>query len=685
MMYRGLTGSDDLLRIGADMPRLRLIVWLVVTAFLAACGILLYREYHSAPPVYRRLPSGRLVPATPVAIVKPSAAMDGGWRDRLKAIYNGDDLAALQTEGRKLGALDPAAALDLLDELCPGWDKRGGLTGKLSVYLRAVLGAWAENDPQATAKWVLTHLKTGGDLSFALHIVAWQWSERDPDAALAWAAGLATVQGRECALRAAFEALAARNSTQAVKQLEQVPDFKTSSLALGAIAAYWAKQDIRSALAWAWKLPPGPGRDYAVANVALELFRSDRNAAASLLEKLPETSARRQTLNLIAAEWSRIDPQGAAARLGARLPEGRALHAASQVAIWNWALTDPAAAAAWAVALPDRRATSAKLHLLSSIASAASKTDSPAADQLQSILRQNESISPAQPGATATTSNSGSPASADSKNTTTTTTDENKTDDSNADDQSGHETGGDNSVTSAVPESAFPDSFFADRSLPILLMEQLPDGDARNGILHLLAVQWAREDPVAAITWALEQIPAGRSRDTTLQVLLWNWTQQDRVAAAQWAENHSDQAMRENAMATVAQAMAGADPATAAVYVQRLPAGEKKFSAIDSIVYRWTLQDTAASTAWALALTAKQGRDYAVFQVGAGRARGDLVAALVWANQQPVGATRDNAVGGVAYIMTQTDPARARTIAEGLADGIGRARVLAAIAAKQGQ
>lgn len=657
------------------MSRLRLIVWLMTAAFLAACCILYLRERHSRSPFYRRLPSGRLVPAPPVAVHIPAAVPHSTSHDKLKALFDAQDLGALQDEGRRLGALEPLAALAALDEFCPGWDKRGGLTGKSSIFLRAVLGAWAAKDPPAAAQWTAGRLKTGGDLSFALHLVAWRWTESDADAALAWANGLSPAQGRECALRSIFAALAARDSALAAKQLEEVRDFKTGSLALGAIAAYWAKQDARSALAWAWKLPPGQGRNYALANVALELFKSDRDAAASLLEKLPATNIRREAMDLIAAEWARIDPEGAAARLGTRLPAGRTLHAASQVAIWNLALKDPVAIAAWAVESPDQRVADAKTRMLAAIAKSAAKSDSPAADLLQAVARQTTGSSSDQTKTTGMTSGGGSGTTSDAGDGTG-SGGATQTDGANTDGQNGE---GEGDSNSAVTESSFPASFFSDRSLAVLLMEQLPDGDARNGIMHLLAVQWAREDPLAAITWAVEQVPIGRARDNTLQVLMWNWTQTDRAAAIEWAASQPDQNVRESAMVSIAQSMASVDPAAAAAFVARLPAGEKTFTAIDSIAFRWASQDMTAATAWAQALAAEQGRDCALFQVGAGRARHDLATALEWANQLPEGAARDNAVAGAAYIMVQSDPGRARSIAEGLADGVGRQRVLAAL------
>jgi hypothetical protein len=175
---------------------------------------------------------------------------------------------------------------------------------------------------------------------------------------------------------------------------------------------------------------------------------------------------------------------------------------------------------------------------------------------------------------------------------------------------------------------------------------------ARNTILST----WAAYDPAGAIQWAeqnheakdgegnpwmigiiqglassdparasqlLAAMPYSEERGEALGVLLPTILAQGNDAAKAWAEGMTDDALKQGAIARVAEAMAAKDPAGTADWLARNP-GEAADRSMDNVISAWMETDKDSAVAYYKAL--------------------------------PAGDIRTNALRGVANSMAMQDP-----------------------------
>lgn len=512
----------------------------------------------------------------------------------------------------------------LIDEKKPGW----------KVVRKSVVDM-ASKDPRAAAEWAIGHVPAGGDRSFALREIMSRWAAVDPKAALGWAKALPAGSGRDSALRAVFQAWAASDPAAAAAGLGQVDDFATKNVTAGMVAYYWARKDLKAALAWAWKLPEGPGRTYALSNIIRQININERlaaQAAGTPVSAQPVQGERRtgdSAIRTLTAMLQAETPGITVESVAALLPGGSVLSPALQIRVADWARKDAESATAWAGQVAgDREQEKAK-------ATVAAVTSPTATSQGN-----------AAGGSTTEPSSTGGGS-------------------------------GQQQAADVVPA----DILAQDRSVAVNLAEQLPDGSMRDGVIGTIALEWGKEDPQAAVAWVVEQLQPGPLTDATVRAILWDWTSRDAVAAEEWAVALTDPAKRELAVAGVAMALARKDLAAAARVADAIPAGDKKFSVISNIAFQWGRLDVGAASAWAVGLTPDGGRDYALIQVAALKTGTDMDGALAWAQTLPAGGARDSALGGVAYAAAGQNLQQSQAIVQSLPEGPGRERAVPAIVA----
>lgn len=554
---------------------------------------------------------------------------------------------------------------------------------------RSYVQNWAARDPEAAAQWAFKNMTNGGDLAFAMRTAAFAWAGKDPGEALAWADRLAHGAARESALSAVLESWARRDPAAAAEALAAVTNFSNASAALGCIAYHWSRKDQRAALAWAWKLPEGAGRTYALSNVAREMRRT-REGGKPADGRETGNRITDPTIVALASLVNDSDRDAAARRIATRLPGGRETMPVIDLRVGWWASGNARDAVEWAKQLPkgrdgdqalaivaqaaatkDPKAASEAAGLMSAgekkkatvrrVAAEWAKTDAVAASAWAGTLPPDGTREAAVAGAA-------QPASVPAETAQPAA--------------SPAETARD---PDPAAEIVFNDIFFQDVSLAIAVAEQLPDGEMREGVVHAVAVEWARTDPVAALSWATAQLPAGRVADTAEKAIVWEWTQRDFEAAAQWAGTLENAAGRERMQAEVALALVRSQPSVAAEYAAVLPPGETRNSSIGQIAYQWAARDVAAASEWAVNMSAADGRDYAVARVAACRAASGVDGAITWASSLPDGPLRDSALGGVAGVMALSDLNRAVSVGGGLSEGVGREQAFAAIGAAYGR
>jgi|GEM_PF-5123537 len=531
---------------------------------------------------------------------------------------------------------------------------------------RAFVRDWAARDPKAAAQWAVVHIKDGGDRAFAVRTAAMAWSSKDAKVALVWADGLTNEAVRESALCAVFDAWAAKDPAAAAAALSGIGDFGKRDLVLGSIALQWCRQDARAALAWAWKLPAGPGRVYALSNIA-RLMQLDKKSSVALDGKTSDPS-----LLALASLVSGSDLQEAARKIALQLPGGREVSPAIALRAGWWAVRDPEAAVAWAMQMPAGRDGEQALAI---VAQALAPTDPKVAARIAALMPAGEKKNATVRRVAAELSKHDAAAAGQWA-------------------ESLPADGSRESAAAAAAGAQLPDPgaqfvlndiFFKDMSLAVTVAEQLPDGEMRDGVIHAVAVEWARTDPVAAMGWAAAQLPPGRISDTAEKAIIWDWTARDPDAAVQWAVGLEGEIERGQCLSEVVQASARIRPGRAAELLEIMPAGDIRNFTVGQVAFQWAVREPAAAADWAVNLSTEQGRDYAISRVAACKAGAGVDNALSWASALPDGLLRDSALGGIAGVLAITDVERAGSIAGGLVEGVGREQALSAIGARYGR
>lgn len=129
------------------------------------------------------------------------------------------------------------------------------------------------------------------------------------------------------------------------------------------IAADWAQDDPRAALAWSAGLACSHARAEAIPGAIRAWAKHDPAAAAAATLLLAPDAPREQAAAQVATIWAHRDAPSAAAWV-AGLADPAVQEAASVRLVSAWAHSDPVAAAEWLVRLPDGRAYEASLGVL---------------------------------------------------------------------------------------------------------------------------------------------------------------------------------------------------------------------------------------------------------------------------------------------------------------------------------
>ncbi len=546
--------------------------------------------------------------------------------------------------------------------------------------LRILFLGWSKNDPAAASKWAASNLPRGPELSFALKTGMAAWAVEDRESAILWGQHLPNTEGKQLALRTIIETIAKDDPKQAAALLASMEELGTAALAIGTIADYWAAKDLAAAMKWAWALPPGPGRRYALSNIARKLIESDVNAAEFWAKRRPLAAPAGKVPDSIAELWRQKGAAEALAWIGSQLPADQQLDTILQVHLMRWAGENGADAAVWAEILADERG---KEHALRVVAKMIGRSNPATAAILIARMPSGKARTEAIVEVISEWVEEDPEAATEWAEMLDDTEEKQLVLDEIAEVvEDKEEKEEDTEEEDQDMDQLLSQIFFMDRSLAIGLVEQLPEGQIRNGLVHTLAVDWAKEDPEAGTAWAMEQLPDGQTLDMALQVIVWNWVKGDAGAATGWADALEDDYRREHALCAVSQSLARSDPEGAVNVLASVPDGDKKNNTINNVAFQWASLDIDDASAWAQGLSVSGGKEYALLQVGVVRARSDVGAATAWAQSLSAGAERDSALGGIAYAQSFNDVKAALALAEPLLEGPGRQRALQGISLK---
>lgn len=335
------------------------------------------QDFEAADRYVREMPAGQaknqFLAQIAMQMDNKDPAVVMKWMKELPAAQR---TQAAQHVIHSLSRSDPAAALELLESLPAGAQRRG-------MWVGQVVNGWAESDlPQAVA-WV-KGLPDGETKRQALMNLSWRWMEtapqeaveyatslppgrtreqvlgqaasnwgmRDPAAASAWAVGLPEGEARQRALVSVLGAWSSSAPTDAATFVANLPPGGLQTEAALGVAGVWAEQSPQEAMSWIRGFTDPSVKEQAQARVLGTWARNDGEGASDFLRAQPAGHERDVLVTSAINGLAHQDPSQAAALTTLISAESdQRGNAWSQVA-GAWAQEDPAAAAQWLGGLP---------------------------------------------------------------------------------------------------------------------------------------------------------------------------------------------------------------------------------------------------------------------------------------------------------------------------------------------
>jgi hypothetical protein len=180
---------------------------------------------------------------------------------------------------RKVMRDGPEEAFRWVADVAGPADSPAGLSLRRELGHR-VVGAAAEIDPEAAARWVETRVEGPDGAALTRRLVA-RWVRRDPEAALAW--------------------------------LEALPEVRAQAEGVNWAFLRWLHLDRDGALAWLQATGAAPWLDRALANAAQVRAAEDPTAALEQAGQIADAELRDATRARVARVWFLNEPEAARA------------------------------------------------------------------------------------------------------------------------------------------------------------------------------------------------------------------------------------------------------------------------------------------------------------------------------------------------------------------------------------
>ncbi|HUF73396.1 MAG TPA: hypothetical protein VMR74_10905 [Gammaproteobacteria bacterium] len=199
----------------------------------------------------------------------------------------------------------------------------------------------------------------------------------------------------------------------------------------------------------------------------------------------------------------------------------------------------------------------------------------------------------------------------------------------------------------------------------IELLDDPPPGVNAQSAMSIVTSMTVR-DPETAQALADKLVASDSIQSANaLQTLVGNWMRQDPERALDWVLAH-ETGINATVFGTAAQAMANADPAAAASYLERIPA-EHRSVWIAQVAGPYGISDPNAALAWIAQFQGQEIYDNAFLSVITASAQTDARSAAQ-AVSQASPAVQSGAAPQVAALLAREDPQGAARWAESLTD-----------------
>ena len=214
-----------------------------------------------------------------------------------------------------------------------------------------------------------------------------------------------------------------------------------------------------------------------------------------------------------------------------------------------------------------------------------------------------------------------------------------------------------------------------------------PGGRGRGDTAAMIAGEWAKQNPEAALKWAQtlddreaadaisgvfnelsQQDPQealrmaatldDNARGDAYESIAASWAISDYAAADQWINSLSEGQGKVRFAAI--ESLANASPSQAARETTKLPAGEERDDLVAEVSREWARQDAPAAFEWLTESGSEGAVEEGIGRVVGALSREDPERVLDYIDSQDAGEVRDNAVQG--YIYGNRDAPAAETI-----------------------
>ena len=228
-------------------------------------------------------------------------------------------------------------------------------------------------------------------------------------------------------------------------------------------------------------------------------------------------------------------------------------------------------------------------------------------------------------------------------------------------------------------------------------------GPGGTGGAEVIAREWAKLDPNAALEWAngldgrdkssalvsvvsemslsdpegAAALAAGfgdEDQGRAYREIAEQWARQDFSAAEAWISTLSGDA-KQGALGSAIEVLASNDPQRAAAMLTDMETGRSRDRAVEDVASAWAAQDPAQAAAWLVSQETGEMED-AMRRVMMNWVGQDSASALSFVESQPVGEARDSAASTYLWMNRDADPQQSLALAETISDDGDRNRAI---------
>lgn len=517
-----------------------------------------------------------------------------------------DEVAARSAIGNESRAVSPGRAIDRL---------RAGLGVDGKIDAQECFGAIAELSlSECREAWLFVRKERSPETRFLMEAIARRWAELDANDALMAALketdrDFSRHLGPEAAKR-----LVRENLEDALDLIQSTPvgsaRIQLSEWILGEAAAISPRR-----AAELISTERGLRRSSVVFQVAREWGRQNPEAALQWTASLPEGNLRENSTKMVWSGWAEKDPAAVAGKLKEEASQAvKEDHDIYQLVAGHWAKSDPAAAIAWIETIESK-------------------------EGLERAMRGLNSMQVSELGV------AGAQALINGAKT--------------------------EAVRTQLTREMVRQLAKGDVQEAFAFVDGLNDAQAREQAFRPILEEWTQQNPAEASRY-VAGMPEGKERTELMRRTMEHWAQAEPEAAAEFAEQLPPGKERDFAALQLTRAWREEDPQKGLEFLRRIEDPGIAAEAAKDLVEVLVRSDRAAAVAIANELP-EQAQAGAYHGLVRGWAFGEPHAAGEWINQLPPGAGKDSAIEAYVSVIDGMDARSATQWATAIGDPKKRA------------